>query len=525
MMAQIMDRLMKRLGYQRSTTSNPGQWLIDWALGGSESSTGVKVTAAKALEYTPFWAAVRVISGTLAALPFKTYRYLDGGGKELAPKHRVYQLLHNAPNEYMSAVKFLESRQAHVLCYGNGYAEIQRDGSGRPIALWPLLPDKTERKLDAEGTPYYEVRIGESNTTVKLLDENVLHIMGLGFDGYTGYDVVSYHKEAIGYGIGVKEYGARFFGNGANPGGVLEHPGQLSKDAQKRIGESWEKNHQGLSQAHRLQILEEGMKWRETGVDPQKAQALEVQKWTVDDCARIFQVPPHKIGSMEYSKYNNVEQLNLDFYCTTMLYWFRTWEQEVNRKLFMPSEQGRFFCEILADAMLRGNVESRAQFYAAGRQWGFLSINDIRGKENMNPIGPDGDIYLDPLNMVPAGSPNPKAQQDSAIRAAHRDLLASQFHRIIKIQTGALQKEVTADWWDGHRTRAQNILNESARAYASLVGVPPERVNEILARTFQRWIQPTLPLSHEDAQYMADDLMNSLGGSYADSKTEGQGVP
>src|SRR4030042_908449 len=161
------------------TSQNPAKWLIDCIVG-PQSSSGVAVNAASALKYAPFWAAVRIISGTLAALPFKVYRHLDAGGKEAKPKHRVYRLLHDTPNEYMSALKFIETRQAHVLCYGNGYAEIQRDGAGRPIALWPLLPDKTTRKLREDGTPYYEVRVtlpSGATETVNLPYEDALHLM------------------------------------------------------------------------------------------------------------------------------------------------------------------------------------------------------------------------------------------------------------------------------------------------------------------------------------------------------------
>lgn len=519
-MSRLGDRIAGWLGYaKRSNLSNPAQWFVDWATGGAESSTGVHVSHVNALKYAPFWAAVRIISGTLGMLPFKVYKRLpDEGGKIERGDHRVYALIHDAPNEYMDALTFKESRQAHVLCYGNAYAEIQRNGGGRPVALWPLLPDRTTRKITKDGMPYYEVRL-KAGDTVTLPDDNVLHVKGLGFDGYTGYDVVTYHKEAIGYGIAVKEYGARFFGNGANPGGVLEHPTTLSDKAKAFLQKSWNDAHQGLSMSHRLQILEEGMKWHETGVDPQKAQALEVQKWTVDDCSRIFQIPPHKLGSMEFSKYNNVEQLNIDFVCTTMLYWFVKWEQEVNRKLFLPSEQGRWFAEIAADGLLRGNTADRAALYASGRQWGWLSINDIHRKENMNPIGPAGDSYLDPLNMVPAGTPpqaklSPKEPvkepakdpEENAVRAAHRELLVSQWRRIITKQKNS----------GGQATQefARMILLEPAAAYGSLRGIDKDLVSQRLDHVIERWLRPTTPVYPEDPTKMADDLMQEIGGNH-----------
>ena len=245
--------LLNKSVSKRFTLRNPPQWFVD-LVGGGETSSGVTVSAQSAMKYTPFWASVRIISSTVGALPFKVYRRLEkNAGKESVSDHRVYSLLHDRPNPYMDALTFLETRQAHVLTYGNGYAEIQRDGAGRPVALWPLLPDRTARKIK-DGVPYYEVQM-PTGGSVRLPDYNVLHVKGLGFDGYTGYDVVTYQKEAIAYGIAVKEYGARFFSGDGSPGGVLEHPKNLSKEAQDRLRESWSAEHTGLNQAHRMAIL------------------------------------------------------------------------------------------------------------------------------------------------------------------------------------------------------------------------------------------------------------------------------
>jgi HK97 family phage portal protein len=499
---------------RRFTLKNPPQWFVDY-FGGGASASGVNVGHQSALKYTPFWAAVRIISGTVASLPFKVYRRLDNGGKEPIPGHPIYPLLHDRPNEYMDWVTFAETRQAHVLCYGNGYAEIQRDGAGRPVALWPLLPDRTTRKIDELGVPYYEVRL-PTGEAVNLPDYNVLHVKGLGFDGYQGYDVVSYHKEAIGYGVAVKEYGARFYANDANPGGALECPVHLSDTARKHLRESIAANQEGLTRAHRFMLLEEGMKWNKIGVEPDKAQAIEAQKFTVDDCARIFQIPPHKLQSMEYSKYSNVADLNMDFYCSAMLYWFRKWEMEIGYKLLMPAEQRSIFVEILVDALLRGNVEGRTAFYASGRQWGYLSINDIRAKENMNPIGPEGDMYLDPLNMTPAGTLKPSqakpagGPKDDRVRQAHRELITSQWRRLITKEAASHNK--------GDVRFARMILEQPTMVYASTYDVTKEWAMKALDRVIQRWLAPGLPIDPEEAGVMADDLMQEIGDNHAPPK-------
>ena len=416
--------LLNQAVSRRSGVTNPAQWLIDIFAGGDESASGVKVSHDSALKHTPFWSSVRIISGTLAALPFLVYeRTEDGGGKDRVPAHPIYKLLHDRPNEYMDSLTLIETRQAHALCYGNGYCEIQRDGAGRPVALWPLMPqpERTKRVVDKQGRLYYEIRTPDGQGHI-LPDENVLHIKGLGFDGYTGYDVVRYHKEAIGYGVAVKEFGARFFGNGANVGGVIEHPTTLGDKAMKHLKESMKTEYEGLSKAHRLMILEEGMKLNKTGVEPDKAQALEVLKWTVDDCSRIFQIPPHKLGSMEFSKYNNVEQLQLDFIATTMLYWFKKWEQECNYKLFGQAERGRYFCEILVEGLLRGDIKSRTESLAMQKDRGVLSRNEWRAIENRNPVE-GGDEFTEAANI--AGNQNNGNQNNgngnnNAVRAAHR---------------------------------------------------------------------------------------------------------
>jgi HK97 family phage portal protein len=510
-MGSICKTIENVITSRRSGTSGtyrPAQWLIDYFTGGSESASGVRVNEQSALKYTPFWAATRIISGTVGSLPFKTYETRDDGGKNPIKTHPVYKLLHDRPNDYMDALTFLETRQAHVLTHGNGYAEIQRDGGGRPIALWPLLPNTVSRKIYKNLVPYYEVRLPNGELAF-LPDYDVLHIKGLGFDGYTGYNVVQYHKDAIGYGIAVKDYGARFFANDASPGGVLEHPAAMSQAAYDRLKASWLEKHQGLKQSHRLQILEEGMKFAKTVIDPAQAQALEIQKYTVDDCSRIFNMPPHMLGSMEFSKYNNVEQLELEFIKRTMLYWFRKWESECNYKLFMPSEYGKYFCEILYEGLLRGDIKTRFECYNIGRNIGVYSINDIRIKENMNPIGPAGDIYLEPLNMVPAGTPRDNNSNNNdgllrsfEIRSEHKSLMITHWLRIIKQFNGNPQS---------NKDIAIRILREPVRAFASILR-KQDSAEGILKNLLDEIIRTDTKFTECDANKLADLTMSKITG-------------
>jgi HK97 family phage portal protein len=516
---------------RRSGYANPAEWLINWVNGGTDSMAGVKITEQSALKYSPFWAAIRIISGTCGSLPIVVYKKTERG-RDRAPNHKAYSLLHDAPNEYMDAVTFIETRMAHVLTYGNGYAEIQRDGAGRPVALWPLLPDRTKRKLSPSGIPYYAIQPTHGDI-VYLADDAVLHIKGLGYDGYTGYNVVQYHKDTLGYGIAVKEYGARYFANDASPGGVLEHPGTLGDKAAKHLTDSWNRQHQGLENKHRLAILEEGMTWKPIGVDPIKSQCLEVQKYSIDDCARIFQIPCHKLGSLEKASYNSIEEQNLDFITGTMFYWFRKIEQECNRKLFLPGERGHYYAEFLLDSLLRGNTASRYAAYAIGRQWGWLSIDDIREKENMNPIGAGGEDYLMPLNMVPAGTPpsaptaapavggtdstaagssatpaESKATNVSpARRRAHQSLLTSQWARIVKQQVAAPIEAAASGAWVRRQEYAHMILLESACVYAAALGLSREDASASLDAVIVASIIPNATLS---AECLAESTLQAL---------------
>ena len=501
----LTDVVLRR--ERRSGTYSPAKWFVDWATGGEESSSGVSVNCQSAMKYTPFWACVRVISGTVASLPFIVYRRLDSGGKMRQQDHKVYELLHDRPNEYMDAVTFIETRQAHVLTYGNGYAEIQRDGAGRPVALWPLMPqpDRTKRMVSDDGVLYYQVR-SPTGETFNLPDYNVLHIKGLGFDGYTGYDVVQYQKEAIGYGIAVKQFGARFFSNGANLGGVFEHPLVLSDQSKKNLLKSVELEYSGLKKAHRMMILEEGMKFNKTGVEPEKAQALEIQKWTVDDCARIFYIPPHKIGSMEHSKYNNIEQENIDF-VIRMLYWFRKWEQECNYKMFMPSERKSLFCEILVEGLLRGDILTRTQALAMQKDRGVLSRNEWRELENRNPVE-GGDELTETSN--PIGNRSwPDINEN--VKKAHRELLASQWSRII---TKLINAKGNGDFIEDQKNHANTILREPVETWAALNNVSNDSARTILKEIIEQNIKKDRIFERIDSEKLADLTMSRIGGNY-----------
>lgn len=361
------------------------------------SSSGKTVNERTALQTTAVYACVRILAETIASLPLHTYRYTLNG-KEKAIDHPIYYLLHSEPNPEMTSFVFRETLMGHLLLWGNAYAQIIRDGRAKMVGLYPLLPNKMIVNRNDQGVLYYQYE--KDGQIYFLRSYEVLHIPGLGFDGLIGYSPIAMAKNAIGMAIATEEYGAKFFANGANPGGVLEHPGVVKDPA--RIRESWNAVYQGSGNAHRVAVLEEGMKFQSIGIPPEQAQFLETRKFQINEIARIFRIPPHMIGDLEKSSFSNIEQQSLEFVMYTLDPWVVRWEQAIQRALFSESEKRQYFVKFNVDGLLRGDYQSRMNGYAVGRQNGWLSSNDIRELENLNRIPAElgGDLYLINGNMT-----------------------------------------------------------------------------------------------------------------------------
>ena len=365
------------------------------------TTSGKPVNERTAMQTTAVYACVRILAEAVASLPLHVYEYQDDGGKKLVHDHPLYYLLHDEPNPEMTSFVFRETLMSHLLIWGNAYAQIIRDGAGRVLGLYPLLPDKMEVQRDDKGNIYYVYsRNSDENPmfkeygNIKLKAEDVLHIPGLGFDGLIGYSPIAMAKNAVGMTLACEEYGASFFANGANPGGVLEHPGVL-KDPSK-VRESWNSVYRGVSNAHKIAVLEEGMKYQQIGIPPEEAQFLETRKFQINEIARLYRIPPHMVGDLDKSSFSNIEQQSLEFVKYTLDPWVIRWEQSLQRSLLLPGEKGKYFIKLNVDGLLRGDYQSRMNGYAVGRQNGWFSANDIREMENMNPISDEegGNLYL-----------------------------------------------------------------------------------------------------------------------------------
>ena len=374
-------------------------------LGGSTS--GKAVTERSAMQMTAVYSCVRILAEAIAGLPLHLYTYKDDGGKEKAIGHPLYLLLHDEPNPEMSSFVFRETLMTHLLLWGNAYAQIIRNGEGEVVALYPLMPKRMTVDRDSSGQLFYSYQMNNTDAptmkagTVILKPSDVLHIPGLGFDGLVGYSPIAMAKNAIGLAIATEEYGAKFFANGATPGGLLEYPGTV-KDPD-RVRESWNKGFSGSQNAGKVAILEEGMKYTPISIAPEQAQFLETRKFQINEIARIFRVPPHMVGDLEKSSFSNIEQQSLEFVKYTLDPWVVRWEQSLSRALFTPEEKKRYFFKFNVEGLLRGDYQSRMNGYATARQNGWMSANDIRELENLDriPAEDGGDLYLINGNMLP----------------------------------------------------------------------------------------------------------------------------
>ena len=371
------------------------------------SAAGKSVNERSAMQMTAVYACVRILSESIAGLPLHMYRYEEDGSKKKAVEHPLYHLLHDEPNPEMTSFIFRETLMSHLLLWGNAYAQIIRNGKGDIIALYPLMPNRMKVERDSKGQLYYEYQtMKEDAPTMKgavyqLYPNEVLHVPGLGFDGLVGYSPIAMAKNAIGLAIAAEEYGSKFYANGAAPSGVLEHPNVLKDPA--KVRDSWNAAFGGSSNAHRVAVLEEGMKYTPISISPNEAQFLETRKFQINEIARIFRVPPHMVGDLEKSSFSNIEQQSLEFVKYTLNPWVCRWEQALQRALLDDDEKGKYFFRFNVEGLLRGDYQSRMNGYATARQNGWMSANDIRELENLDRIPAElgGDLYLVNGNMLP----------------------------------------------------------------------------------------------------------------------------
>lgn len=419
----------------QSPLSFPAEWLLD-IFNGGRTDSGIRVSEMTALQVGTVYACVNIISNGVSGLPFHVYERLfkdHRQGKRLATSHILWDLLHSEPNPEMTVNTLLKTMMVHGLLWGNSYAEIQRDGNNQITAIWPRNPARTRpvrltRPLSIEGTVWpvgtlifetTENLMGNSfpsaaeNTDVHIgqkrliLAEDMLHIPGLTLDGRLGQSTVYLSRQIVGLALACEKYGAKFFGNGARPAGILTLPNKLEDKAIETLRRSWAEAHGGENQ-FKVAVLEQGVKFEKIAATPEEGQMLATRNYQRSDICAIFNVPLHMVAASEKGGKSNVEQNSLEFVLYCLNPWLKAYEEEFTRKLFpkMGRSANKFFPKFDPRKLMYPDADSRAKFYSSGRQWGYLNANDIRELEDMNPIeGSVGDTFWMPVNMQDAQDP------------------------------------------------------------------------------------------------------------------------
>ena len=439
-----------------SNISNPKKWLVDFFHGGAETYSGKRVSEENAMQTSAVFACVDRLSSAMAALPLQVFQKTKEG-REVARKYFAYKMLHDEPNEELTSFTFRQLQMAHLLLWGNSYAEIERDNSNRAKKLWPLPPWKTNIRKDNNRGVYYEVNVDGKKKI--LYADQVLHIRGLGLDGLKGLSRIAMARQSIGLSLAAEEFGARFFGDGAHPGGIVEYPGSMSDEAYNRYKKETRSGYSGLSKSHKLMLLEEGMKFHQTGIPPGDAQFLETRKFQLTEIARIYNVPLHLLQEHENSTTwgSGIEELNLGFVVFSLMPYLTNWEQEINKKIVTTKGH---YAEHNVEGLLRGDSKSRAEFYKTMIGNGIYSINDSREKENMNNIGPAGDKHYMPMNMMAIEDKEKETEVNSRMQkrmvnqekekranrsAASRFQIANSYKRVFEDAAGRIVRREEAD--------------------------------------------------------------------------------
>jgi HK97 family phage portal protein len=375
----------------------PGPWDDFWySKQPYENSIGIDVTEDLSLTYSTVWACVKVISEDLASLPLFVYKRGDNS-KEKAPDHPLYWLLHDQPNPEMTAMQFREALQAHLLLFGNAYAQILLDLRGRPQSIWPLDPKRMTVTRPGKEI-VYEYRLPDGTKELFPRDE-IFHIAGLGYNGLIGHSPIAYHREAIGVGLSAQQFQGSILKNGAFPSVALTHPSPKapSKAGRDEFRAELAQEYSGRSNTGKIMTLWEGMKAERLSMTMEDSQFIESRKYNRTEICAIYRVPPHKIMDLERATFSNIEQQSISYVIDAIRPWAVRWEQAINQRLLRGS--GMFFAEHSMEGLLRGDIASRYAAYAVGRQWGWLTVNRILELENLNPVK-GGDTRLEPLNMV-----------------------------------------------------------------------------------------------------------------------------
>ena len=384
------------------------------AMAGLGPANGVAVTPETALSFSAVYAAVRILSESIASLPVNLYKLEDNGDRDIQKEHPVQKLLALEPNSLMTSYDFRQAVVANLVLKGNAYAFIHRDGTGRPTSLQIIDNDSIEL-LHHEGELFYDIK----NIELPVPASEMLHFAGLNFNGITGQSPIDVQRDTLALAISANLYGTNFYKNAATPRGIIKHPGKITKEAAERLRNSWNSQNQGVYNAHRTAILEEGMSFQSIQLNPADVDFLKTRSYQVNEIARIFRIPPHLLADLERATFSNIEAQQIDYVVHTLRPYLVNIEQELCRKLLRDNEKQNHYIKFSVQGLLRGDSAARAKYYQTLNQIGVLSINEIRAFEDLSPVE-NGDLHYYPLNFSPIGKgePTDESEQIEATESA-----------------------------------------------------------------------------------------------------------
>lgn len=391
-----MSFIQKIKNALKITGGNPQspQYWIKKLFGAQPSITGIEVDEYTAMKYSAFWAAVNIISGAVGFLPLVTFRRNLDNSRDRATNLQVYNLLHNRPNPYMSAQTLKETLTAHALVWGNGFAEIQFNQAGKPIALWPLMPNRTRPLYENDKLVYEVTQDGEPT---KLDFSQVLHVHGLGFDGLKGYSILEFAADSLGINLATDQNAGMFYKNGSCLSGYLYTDSPLKSEVKEELEKSWQDKYGG-EKKYRTAVLHSGLRYQGLGIPAKDAQLLESRKHGISDIARWFQIPPHMLADLERATFSNIEHQGIEFVTHTLQRWLQRWKHECDYKLFSQIEQGRYFTDFIVDMLLRGDSKTRAEVYqialGGNNNPAYMTVNEVRQRENLPPVSEGNKLFM-----------------------------------------------------------------------------------------------------------------------------------
>ena len=492
-----------------------------------KSSSGVAITETSAMTVSAVYAAVRVIAETIAQLEWEVYERQDEANIERYD-HPLRLLLDQEPNGEMTAFSWRIAMLSSFYLHGNMVAEIERNRGGRPVSLWWIHPARVAMKRDSTKRIYYEVADEHGMNPVRLDPIDVYHVPLMAADGIVGKGLVQRARDSFGLTLGMEQYSGSSFANGARPGGILKHPGKLTTDARRNIRDEWDAMHRGADKAGRIAVLQEGMEFQAMQMSAVDAQLLEQRQFQIAEVARWFNIPPHLLRDLSRATFGNIEHQSIEYKTYTIRPLAVAMQQEAHRKLFSPTEKPTYFTELDLDDLSLADLKSRYDAYAVARQNGWMSANEIRDREGMNPIPTeDGDAYLINGNMVPLttamqATPTPsvgqtsvaQAEQPPAMGDALRGILENDLTRLLSKERNAATRAANKPgeflgWLDAfyteHAATLEQAIGPTVRALGLHLGQPLDAA-DIVARHVEQSRQALLTACEVSADKLAESV-------------------